>query len=79
MPNCADVIGSLKLVEIPAQRHLCRLSPLIHTARLVLLNTIEYALEMLLWLLSMFECGVDRRGWKVTPDTVSRVSTVPAN
>jgi hypothetical protein len=24
MPNCADVIGSLKLVEIPARHHLFR-------------------------------------------------------
>jgi hypothetical protein len=48
MPSCTDMIGSLKLVEIPARRHLFRSSFLTHTARLVLLIIRKHALEMLL-------------------------------
>ena len=48
MPSCADTIGSLKIAEIHAQHHMCCLSPLTHTAKLVLLITTEQALKMLL-------------------------------
>jgi hypothetical protein len=49
MPSSTDMIGSRKLVEIPAQHRLCRSSPLLYTAGLVLLLTTKHALEMLLY------------------------------
>jgi hypothetical protein len=48
MPNCADMISSLKLTGIHAQCHLFCLSLLIHTAKLLLLVVRKHALEMLL-------------------------------
>jgi hypothetical protein len=67
MPSCADTIGTLKIAVIHAQHHLYRSFLLTHTTRLVLLDSREHALEVLLAVvvhvrLSQIKSLVARRG-----------------